>query len=116
MSGQKWISFIGLTIGTVGFGQLALSRNLFVSAAQAYTYTGLMILLDEQSPKVLQIVLPLISGLGLGLLLHAPYQVFTRVLQSREIASGTSAFFLVRFTGATVGLVSSTIRITSLTH
>jgi hypothetical protein len=65
-----------------------------------------MILLDDHSPKAFRIVFPLISGLGLGLLLHAPYQVFTRALRSREIACGTSAFFLVRFTGATIGLVS----------
>jgi hypothetical protein len=62
-------------------------------------------MLDESSPKALQILFPLVSGLGLGLLLHAPYQIFTRAIQSHEIASGTSAFFLVRFTGATVGLV-----------
>jgi len=40
------------------------------------------------------------------MLFHAPYQVFIRALKSEELATGTSAFFLVRFTGATVGLVS----------
>ena len=49
---------------------------------------------------------PLIAGVGLGMLFHAPYQVFTRALRRQEVASGTSAFFLVRFTGATVGIVS----------
>ncbi len=64
-----------------------------------------MIKLDESTSRVLEILYPLLAGLGLGMLFHAPFQVFSRVLQPTEMASGTSAFFLVRFTGATVGLV-----------
>lgn len=41
----------------------------------------------------------------MGFLFHAPYQVFVRTLRPHELATGTSAFFLVRFTGATIGLV-----------
>ncbi len=63
-------------------------------------------LMTEHSPRSTQIGFPLIAGVGLGMLFHAPYQVFTRALRRQEVASGTSAFFLVRFTGATVGLVS----------
>ncbi|KZT19400.1 MFS general substrate transporter [Neolentinus lepideus HHB14362 ss-1] len=84
MSGQKWVICLGLAVSTLGF--------------------GIMCLLCEGSPKYLQVVCPLVAGLGIGMLFHAPHQVFTRILQSRELASGTSAFFLVRFTGATVGL------------
>jgi hypothetical protein len=40
------------------------------------------------------------------MLFHAPYQIFANALKPHELATGTSAFFLVRFTGATVGLVS----------
>ena len=65
-----------------------------------------MMLLSDTSPRSTQIAFPLIDGVGLGMLFHAPYQVFTRALRRQEVASGTSAFFLVRFTGATVGLVS----------
>ena len=64
-----------------------------------------MITLDERSSGPFKLLFPLISGVGLGLLLHAPYQVFTRALQSKDMAVGTSAFFLLRFTGATIGLV-----------
>ncbi len=63
-------------------------------------------LMSDNSPRSSQILFPLIAGVGLGMLFHAPYQVFTRALRRQEVASGTSAFFLVRFTGATVGLVS----------
>ena len=66
-----------------------------------------MIRLDEQSSSSIKLLLPLVAGIGLGLLLHAPYQVFTRALQSKDMAIGTSAFFLMRFTGATIGLVST---------
>ena len=67
---------------------------------------GLMMLMADHSPRSTQILFPLIAGVGLGMLFHAPYQVFTRALRRKEVASGTSAFFLVRFTGATVGIVS----------
>jgi hypothetical protein len=67
---------------------------------------GLLNLLNENANVAAQVVFPLIAGIGIGMLFHAPYQVFTRSLKPRELATGTSAFFLVRFTGATVGLVS----------
>lgn len=54
---------------------------------------------------MMQSFLPLLAGIGLGMLFHAPYQAFTGALSPKELAAGTSAFFLVRFTGATVGLV-----------
>jgi hypothetical protein len=63
--------------------------------------------MDENAPTYLQILFPLISGVGIGMLFHPPYQVFLRTLESHEVAAGTSAFFLVRFTGATIGLVRS---------
>ncbi|KDQ54777.1 hypothetical protein JAAARDRAFT_60240 [Jaapia argillacea MUCL 33604] len=83
-SGQKWVICLGLMVSTLGFGLLNLLR--------------------DKSPQSLQLVFPLIAGLGLGMLFHAPYQVFTRAIDTKDIAAGTSAFFLVRFTGATVGL------------
>ncbi|KXN83597.1 hypothetical protein AN958_01162 [Leucoagaricus sp. SymC.cos] len=84
-SGQKWIIATGLLISTIGFGILNL--------------------LNEDSPIHAQVIFPLIAGIGLGMLFHAPYQVFSRALNPKELAAGTSAFFLVRFTGATIGLV-----------
>ncbi|TFK89767.1 amino acid permease ScVBA-like protein [Polyporus arcularius HHB13444] len=81
---QKYVICAGLALSSVGF--------------------GLMMLMTEHSPRSTQIGFPLIAGVGLGMLFHAPYQVFTRALRRQEVASGTSAFFLVRFTGATVGL------------
>ncbi|KAH9853062.1 amino acid permease ScVBA-like protein [Lenzites betulinus] len=81
---QKYLICAGLAIASVGF--------------------GLMMLMSEHSTHREQTLFPLIAGAGLGMLFHAPYQVFTRALRRQDVASGTSAFFLVRFTGATVGL------------
>ncbi|KAI1797613.1 amino acid permease ScVBA-like protein [Ganoderma leucocontextum] len=81
---QKYIICSGLALSSVGF--------------------GLMMLMSDASPRSTQIAFPLIAGVGLGMLFHAPYQVFTRALGRQDVAAGTSAFFLVRFTGATVGL------------
>ena len=69
-----------------------------------------MISLDENAPRILLDLYPLLAGIGLGMLFHAPYQVFSRSLRACEMASGTSAFFLVRFTGATIGLVRTSRR------
>jgi hypothetical protein len=68
-----------------------------------------MITLRDASPHIMQICFPLIAGIGVGLLFHAPYQVFVKALHPSQLATGTSAFFLVRFTGATIGLVSSSV-------
>ncbi|PCH33378.1 MFS general substrate transporter [Wolfiporia cocos MD-104 SS10] len=83
-SGQRAVMFVGLFIATLGF--------------------GVMTLLNTSTTPALRSVYPLIAGIGIGMLFHAPYQVFTRALRRKDTASGTSAFFLVRFTGATVGL------------
>ncbi|KAF9036500.1 amino acid permease ScVBA-like protein [Hymenopellis radicata] len=86
-SGQNLVISMGLFVSTIGF--------------------GLLILLGAQASRAEQIIYPLVSGVGMGLLFHAPYQVFVRCLKPEELAAGTSAFFLVRFTGATVGLAVS---------
>lgn len=83
-SGQKTMICLGLFIATIGF--------------------GVMMSMVTTTTNILQSIFPLIAGVGVGMLFHAPYQVFTRALRRKDTASGTSAFFLVRFTGATVGL------------
>ncbi|KAJ3490511.1 hypothetical protein NLI96_g1390 [Meripilus lineatus] len=96
-SGQNISILLGLGIALLGF--------------------CLMTQLDERTVHAAQAIFPLIAGLGLGMCFHAPYQVFTKTLAPKEIASGTSAFFLVRFTGATVGLsVAGAIFHSRLSH
>ncbi|EIM83471.1 MFS general substrate transporter [Stereum hirsutum FP-91666 SS1] len=82
--GQRYVISVGLVLCTIGFGVLQL--------------------LDDNSSLIMESLLPLIAGVGVGMLFHAPYQLFTASLQPHELSTATSAFFLVRFTGATVGL------------
>lgn len=106
LSGQNWIMSLGLLISTVGFGEISVT-SYDINHAHSQN-SGLLILLKAEAPEALEVLFPLICGIGMGVMLHAPYQIFVRTLKSQELATGTSAFFLVRFTGATVGLVSIT--------
>jgi hypothetical protein len=101
--GQNFIISAGLMISALGFGKhfLKISVPIFMLRI------GLQMLLREHSSLQTQILIPLLSGIGIGMLFHAPYQVFVRYLKPSELATATSAFFLVRFTGATTGLVST---------
>ncbi|ESK98494.1 amino acid permease -like protein [Moniliophthora roreri MCA 2997] len=81
---QRWVTSFGLIICTLGF--------------------GLLNLVQAESPNHVKVIFPLVAGTGLGLLFHAPYQIFTKALNPCELATGTSAFFLIRFTGATIGI------------
>ena len=83
--------------------QKILTFNLFIFPSAPFA--GLMILLDERSKSAAQIIFPLLAGCGIGMNFHAPYQVFQAALGPEHLATATSAFFLVRFTGATIGLV-----------
>src|SRR5882724_5450735 len=69
-------------------------------------FEGLLTLLDVTSSLVIREVYPLIAGLGLGMLFHAPFAALTNGMSSHDRSRATSAFFLVRFIGATSGLVS----------
>jgi len=82
--GQKWVISVGLLIATTGF--------------------ILLLLLGQDTRIITQSFLPIVAGLGVGMLFHAPYQALMNALSPKELAAGTGAFFLVRFSGATVGL------------
>ncbi|KAF6766222.1 major facilitator superfamily domain-containing protein [Ephemerocybe angulata] len=82
--GVNAVISLGLFLATVGF--------------------GLLNLLHANSSLSAQALFPLLAGVGVGMLFHAPYQVFTKAVKPSELATGTSAFFLVRFTGSTTGI------------
>ncbi|KZT40107.1 MFS general substrate transporter [Sistotremastrum suecicum HHB10207 ss-3] len=65
---------------------------------------GLMILLDQNSGSALQELVPLVAGIGIGMLFHTPFGILTSSMPEEELASTTGAFFLVRFIGTTTGL------------
>lgn len=70
-----------------------------------------MIMLNENTPLALQQIIPMIAGTGIGMLFHTPFGILTELMLPEDLASITGAFFLVRFIGATTGLVRSLIMI-----
>jgi hypothetical protein len=108
-SGQKLVVMLGLMLSTIGFGEQRILSDCRLYTGRANTSCeGLMISMNTRTPVSLQEIAPLVAGVGIGMLFHTPYQVLTKALKPDDIASATSAFFLVRFTGATCGLVSKT--------
>lgn len=65
-----------------------------------------MILLDQSSCKFMTVSIPLIAGLGMGLLFRSPFAAMEKALPEKDRAPMTACFFLVRFIGTSVGLVS----------
>ena len=76
--------------------------------------SALLYLLGRDTRIIMQSFLPLVAGFGVGMLFHAPYQALISALSPKELAAGTGAFFLVRFTGATVGLVRKFLSLLSI--
>lgn len=66
--------------------------TVLVLRFQLIATLGTLNLLNENAPIYAQVVYPLIAGFGLGMLFHAPYQVLSRALDPKDLASGTSAF------------------------
>ncbi|KAL7411710.1 major facilitator superfamily domain-containing protein [Mrakia frigida] len=76
--------WIGLGLGTLGF--------------------GLMLLLDPNSGLANQEGLPILAGLGLGMLFQPPLIVLQSALPMKDMASTTSAYQLCRSLGSTIGV------------
>jgi hypothetical protein len=83
-----------------------LELNTVLKLSDPVVYAGVLIILDNESSTAVQEIAPLFAGIGIGMLFHAPFQILSMALDPNELASATSAFFLVRFNGATCGLVS----------
>ncbi|KAG8858721.1 hypothetical protein FRB96_004858 [Tulasnella sp. 330] len=65
---------------------------------------GLMSILNEKSSRALQLALPLIAGLGMGLLFKSPFNALEKTIEPKDRAAMTGCFFYVRFIGTSVGL------------
>jgi hypothetical protein len=102
----------GLALSTLGFGVCFCYENC--SMSDNY-FQGLLTLLDETSRLVTRELYPMVAGIGIGMLFHAPFPALTNGMSSHERSRTTSAFFLVRFIGATSGLVSFSLSQTAFT-
>lgn len=63
-------------------------------------------MLNETSCKFMELSIPLIAGLGMGLLFRSPFAAMEKAVPEKDRAPMTACFFLVRFIGTSVGLVS----------
>ncbi|KZP00909.1 MFS general substrate transporter [Calocera viscosa TUFC12733] len=96
---------------------VGLRRVYWTGFSSALLGFGLMITLNAESSPAVQAIYPLVAAVGIGLLFHC----FKTGLQlalpgTADDAGATSAFFLVRFIGATTGLsLSSAIFSSTLT-
>ncbi len=49
---------------------------------------GSLILLKAEAPEALEVLFPLICGIGMGVMLHAPYQIFVENAQVTRASDG----------------------------
>ncbi|KAF7354705.1 Membrane transporter [Mycena sanguinolenta] len=75
----------------------------FSYAVMAVGY-GLMIMLDERTPVALQIIYPLIAGLGLGALFVPPLIGLQAAMPVKDMATSSTTFGLFRSLGSTIGI------------
>lgn len=73
-----------------------------------------MMLLDEKSSILMQTLVPLVAGLGVGLLLKTPATALSFAMKGSDAPAVTGGLFLVRFIGATSGVVSKTLFIPTM--
>jgi hypothetical protein len=98
----KYAIIVGLAMATVGFGGWCL----LIRQDRVLMTSGLLTLLNETSGVAAREIYPMIAGIGIGMLFHSPFAALTNGMTSQDRSRTTSAFFLVRFIGATSGLVS----------
>ncbi|CAL1714499.1 unnamed protein product [Somion occarium] len=95
-----------ISSGLVGFVVVALGdyrQIIWLSWAVMAVGYGIMIMLDEKSSLALQLVYPLIAGIGFGGLFHPPLIGMQAAMPIKDMATSTATFGLIRQIGATVG-------------
>jgi hypothetical protein len=66
-----------------------------------------MILLDERSSMIMRTLIPLVAGLGVGLLLKTPATALSLAMRGCDAPAVTAGLLLVRFIGTASGVVST---------
>ncbi|QRW27182.1 major facilitator superfamily transporter [Rhizoctonia solani] len=65
---------------------------------------GLMILLDERSSMIMQTLIPLVAGVGVGFLLKTPATALSLAMRGCDVPAVTAGLLLVRFIGTASGV------------
>ncbi|KAJ7204633.1 major facilitator superfamily domain-containing protein [Mycena haematopus] len=109
-SGVLIIPFSLLSSVTSGLGGYIVSRMgdyrpvMWVAYAVMAIGYGLMIMLDERTIVALQIIYPLIAGLGLGALFLPPLIGLQAAMPVKDMATSSTTFGLFRSLGSTIGI------------
>ncbi|KAJ7911078.1 hypothetical protein B0H13DRAFT_586096 [Mycena leptocephala] len=77
---------------------------MWISYAVMAIGYGLMIMLDERSSIAVQIVYPLIAGIGLGALFLPPLIGMQAAMPVKDMATSSTTFGLFRILGSTIGI------------
>ncbi|KAJ7367640.1 major facilitator superfamily domain-containing protein [Mycena albidolilacea] len=109
-SGILIIPFSLFSSITSGLGGYIVSRMgdyrpiMWLSYAVMAVGYGLMIMLDERSSLALQIIYPLIAGIGLGSLFLPPLIGLQAAMPVKDMATSSTTFGLFRSLGSTIGI------------
>ncbi|KAJ7661600.1 major facilitator superfamily domain-containing protein [Mycena polygramma] len=109
-SGVLIIPFSLLSSLTSGLGGYIVSRMgdyrpvMWISYAVMAIGYGLMIMLDERSSIAVQIIYPLIAGIGLGALFLPPLIGLQAAMPVKDMATSSTTFGLFRTLGSTIGI------------
>ncbi|KAJ6544192.1 major facilitator superfamily domain-containing protein [Mycena capillaripes] len=109
-SGVLIIPFSLLSSVASGFGGYVVSKMgdyrpiMWISYAVMAIGYGLMIMLDERSSTAVQIIYPVVAGIGLGALFLPPLIGMQAAMPVKDMATSSTTFGLFRILGSTIGI------------
>ncbi|KDQ18065.1 hypothetical protein BOTBODRAFT_29384 [Botryobasidium botryosum FD-172 SS1] len=95
-----WSILVGVVINRTGDYRLIFR----LSWALATLGFGLMTMLSSISSLALQLIYPLITGVGIGGLFSPPVIALQAAMPEKDLATTVTAYYLIRSLGSTVGV------------
>ncbi|CCO26242.1 MFS drug transporter, putative [Rhizoctonia solani AG-1 IB] len=99
--GSSLVSLIGFYISGKTSAHITIIRTGLGLMATGF---GLMIFLDERSGVIVQTLIPLVAGVGVGLLLKTPATALSLAMRGCDVPAVTAGLLLVRFIGTASGV------------
>ncbi|EUC67252.1 MFS transporter [Rhizoctonia solani AG-3 Rhs1AP] len=99
--GASLVSLVGFYISDRTKAHITMIRAGLGLMATGF---GLMIFLDERSGIMIQTLIPLVAGVGVGLLLKTPATALSLAMRGCDVPAVTAGLLLVRFIGTASGV------------
>ncbi|KAL5635942.1 hypothetical protein ACGC1H_004668 [Rhizoctonia solani] len=99
--GSSLVSLVGFYISDRTKAHITMIRAGLGLMATGF---GLMIFLDERSGIMVQTLIPLVAGVGVGLLLKTPATALSLAMRGCDVPAVTAGLLLVRFIGTASGV------------